>query len=213
MIVSSYHKELLGWICGVFITAAFVLFAVLPLLRYLDLGAEMKEDRSAKERVLHGTDPISDGVESTTRLTDKGGGSIAIEIHTSSNSVLGGPATASVPIELEASVEALADLTGQGPVHFTWHLPKGLSVNGGSLSGTLNTLKEGEKRTLQLTVQGQAEENQIIHLSVFRIINRESVGNVAHFQFKTTQESAARLPSSLLHSERAPAAQNKLMIQ
>lgn len=82
-------------------------------------------------------------------------------------------------IHLEGTIEAQQDLES---IRFAWLLPSsGVEVVNGPIEGDIISLKNGEQTTVRLNVRSYSDENQRIHLHVYKIVNGEPMGKMAQY--------------------------------
>jgi hypothetical protein len=208
MILSSHHKEVLLWSGGVLLTVV----AILALTISLDQmpGMDVSHREAASIAPTGGLQSATNqhpaglpgakgqtlmGVPKGAAQTEKGSGSMKIEIVSVGRSNL----TPGAPLELEATVEALADLKN---LEFAWHLPEGVSVETGTTQGLLGNLADGQKKTVRLTLLLSAETQKLVHLSIFRRNGSESSGNVAQFSIDSQRAPAAAASALTIGTEK-----------
>lgn len=210
MILSSHHKEVLLWSGGVLLTVVAILALTISLDQMPGMDVSHREPASSAPTAgpQSGTKQQPAGLPGAkgqtlmgapkgATKTEKGSGSLKIEIA----SVGPRDLTPGAPLELEATVEALADLKN---LEFAWHLPEGVSVEAGAPQGLLGNLSDGEKKIIRLKLLVSSESQHLVHLSIFRRNGSESNGNVAQFSIDS-QRAPAATASALSIQAYAPA--------
>lgn len=166
MIISSRQKEIILWFTGVGITVGSF------------LGLDFAFEREARPRMPASLEKqiLLKELTGLDHHHGKAGGSLRLEIRAPGKRSL--DASSGSTIALEAEVEALANLEG---LRYNWRLPEGVTAEGGDLEGEIGSLAEGAKTTLQITLVSQTLENRQVHLHVYRMVNGETMGNVAQY--------------------------------
>lgn len=137
----------------------------------------------------------------------KAAGSLLVSISAPDGSI----SRAGERLNLVATVESTSNLSG---LRYVWLLPQGVTIDRGSLEGTIGTLNDGEAATIPLSIVSNSNENKQIDLRVYRMQNGESVGHVAQYNTVTQMEidQALQTKAEIL-SERGPASEQFKIMQ
>jgi hypothetical protein len=92
-------------------------------------------------------------------------------------------------ISLEATITSVQDVD---MAYFAWNLPEGVRAQS-PLTGELGPLATGESKTIVLEATSATEENQHIHLHVFRKVDGENLGLMTQYNTRDQEKIEERL--------------------